>query len=144
MPERSVEDIVAEVYAPPPAGTRTADDIAAEYYPEAADDRPWVIKGISKLPFPKRLNDRLIVTPWEKQKQLWKESGDIKDHLKDFYDPENYENYKEYEENAEYVNEHYNYPTRAALKEFLRRWECFERGNDKDNPKWQKDNNRCD
>jgi len=73
-----------------------------------------------------------------------RESADLKDHLSDFYDPMGYIDYKIHEANANYVNEHYPYPYRFLAKEMSRRIACKERNKDKDNPKWRKDNTRCD
>jgi len=73
-----------------------------------------------------------------------RESGDLKDHLDDFYNPNGYEDYKIHEANAKYVNEHYPYPYRFLAKEMSRIIACRERNKDKGNPKWRQDNKRCD
>lgn len=73
-----------------------------------------------------------------------KESGDLKDHLDDFYNPDGYEDYKKHEANAKYANGHYPYIARLLAKEMSRKIACREYNEDKDNPKWRKDNSRCD
>jgi hypothetical protein len=49
-------------------------DIGKAAEPEVIDDRPLLIKAIGKFPLPKKLNERLNVVPWEKQKGYWDES----------------------------------------------------------------------
>lgn len=120
-------------------------DVYASQYPKSSSMAPHEPTKNGKGIF-ERITDR-AKEAIDNPSIFWKhmmESGDLKDHLNDFYNPAEYEDYKKHEANAEYVNENYPYLYRFLAKEMSRRIACEERNKDKNNPKWRKDNNRCD